>query len=141
MTTVFLNGCFDCFHVGHLRLLQFAKSFVVDKDNDRLVVAINSDESVRAAKGPGRPIIPEQQRMEMLYGFGAESVIIYDEPTPIEVVKDVRPDVLVVSSQYATTCESCRHVRSYNGRVVQAPDCGDVTTSKIVARICGEVLQ
>ena len=126
------------FHCGHLRLLQFAKSFVVDKDNDRLVVAINSDESVRDAKGPGRPIIPEEQRMEMLYGFGATSVIIYDEPTPYRVVVMVRPDVLVVSSQYPTTCESCQHVRSYNGSVVQAPDCGDVTTSKIVERIRGQ---
>lgn len=132
MSRVFVNGSFDCLHVSHVRLLQFAR-----KQGDRLIVGLNSDESVRRAKGDGRPIIPEDQRREMLFAFGASDVIVFDEQTPIEVVKDVRPDVLVVSSHYGTDCESCHHVLGYGGRVVQAPDCGDVTTSGIIERIRG----
>jgi rfaE bifunctional protein nucleotidyltransferase chain/domain len=127
---VFVNGTFDCLHIAHLRLLQFAK-----RQGDCLIVGLNSDESVRRSKGPSRPIIPEAERLEMLYGVGADEVIVFDEETPFELVKSIRPDVLVVSSQYGTDCESCRHVREYDGNVVQAPDCGDVSTSQIIERI------
>lgn len=130
MTTVFINGCFDLFHCSHLRLLQFAR-----RQGDRLIVGLNSDLAIRNSKGPSRPIVPESERREMLFAFGASDVIVFDEPTPIEVVRDVRPDVLVVSSQYGTDCESSWHVRGYGGSVVQAPYCGDVTTSGIIERI------
>ena len=130
MSTVFVNGCFDLLHIGHVRLLQFAKRF-----GDRLVIGLNSDSSVRSLKGQGRPIIPESERLQMLYAVGANDVVVFNEPTPFELVVVRRPDVLVVGCHHSPTCRSCDYVRDYGGQVAQAPAFDEVSTSAIIERI------
>lgn len=129
MTTVFINGCFDLLHVGHVRLLQFALD-----QGDRLIVGLNSDASVRAAKGQGRPIVPESERLQMLYAFGADEVVIYDDPTPFSVVVSRRPDVLVVGYDHSLACRSCDYVRDYGGQALQAPELDGVSTTELIER-------
>jgi D-beta-D-heptose 7-phosphate kinase/D-beta-D-heptose 1-phosphate adenosyltransferase len=95
-TVVFTNGCFDLLHIGHVHLLSQAKKF-----GDALVVAINSDASVRRVKGPSRPVIPEDARAEMLGALECvDYVTIYDEDTPIPLLKQIRPDVIVKGREY-----------------------------------------
>lgn len=93
---VFTNGCFDILHEGHLKLLEFAKG-----KGDRLVVAVNSDESVRRLKGIHRPVKPLDQRMAVLAGLKmVDFVVSFDEDTPLEIIKKIRPDVLVKGADY-----------------------------------------
>ena len=115
MTTVFTNGCFDLLHVGHLRLLWFARS-----QGDRLVVGLNSDESVRRLKGPTRPILPVDERREMLLALEpVDQVIIFHEDTPLTLIEALRPEVLVKGPDYAgRECCGAKLVESYGGRVV-----------------------
>src|ERR1041385_8401611 len=88
---VFTNGCFDILHAGHLDLLRRAKDL-----GDLLVVAINTDVSVQRMKGPNRPIIPEQERAELLAGLSTvDFVCTFDEDTPLETILKIHPDVLV----------------------------------------------
>ena len=88
---VFTNGCFDLLHLGHVRYLEEAKSL-----GDILVVGVNSDTSVRGLKGPNRPILPEEERAEILSGLGCvDYVTIFDEPTPLNLISLLLPDVLV----------------------------------------------
>src|SRR5690606_31847618 len=96
-TMVFTNGCFDLLHPGHVRLLEAARAL-----GDVLVVAINSDESVRGLKGPTRPILPEDERAEVLASFAAvDAVTIFGEETPSALIEKVIPDVLVKGSDWA----------------------------------------
>ena len=115
MTTVFTNGCFDLLHVGHLRLLWFARS-----QGDRLVVGLNSDESVRRLKGPTRPIVPVDERREMLLALEpVDQVIIFYEDTPLNLIEALRPDILLKGPDYAgRECCGATLVASYGGRVV-----------------------
>ena len=115
MTTVFTNGCFDLLHVGHLRLLWFARS-----QGDRLVVGLNSDESVRRLKGPTRPITPVDERREMLLALEpVDQVIIFHEDTPLYLIEAIRPDVLVKGPDYAgRECCGATLVESYGGRIM-----------------------
>jgi len=88
---VFTNGCFDLLHVGHIRYLEEAKSL-----GDILVVGVNSDVSVRGLKGPNRPILPEEERAEILSGLGCvDYVTIFDEPTPSNLISLLLPHILV----------------------------------------------
>jgi D-glycero-beta-D-manno-heptose 1-phosphate adenylyltransferase len=88
---VFTNGCFDILHIGHARYLYQARSL-----GDFLIVSVNSDRSVKALKGPERPIVPENERAEMIAALGCvDMVIIFDEETPYEVIKKIIPNVLV----------------------------------------------
>ncbi len=88
---VFTNGCFDILHIGHARYLYEAKAL-----GDFLIVAVNSDRSVKALKGPERPIVPEYERAEMIAALGCvDMAIIFDEETPYEVIKRLVPNVLV----------------------------------------------
>jgi rfaE bifunctional protein nucleotidyltransferase chain/domain len=88
---VFTNGCFDLLHVGHVRFLTEARSL-----GDFLVVAINSDQSVRELKGPARPVIPESERRERLLALKpVDFVCVFGEPTPAEIIELVEPDILV----------------------------------------------
>jgi D-beta-D-heptose 7-phosphate kinase/D-beta-D-heptose 1-phosphate adenosyltransferase len=88
---VFTNGCFDLLHVGHIRLLQFAKDC-----GDYLVVGINSDESVKKLKGENRPIVWEQDRKEILQAIRwVDDVIIFNDYTPYELIKNIQPDIIV----------------------------------------------
>lgn len=88
---VFTNGCFDVLHVGHLRYLEEAKAL-----GDILVVGLNSDASTSRLKGPGRPIVGEEERAELLSALRpVDYVIVFSEDTPLELIKQVKPDVLV----------------------------------------------
>ena len=88
---VFTNGCFDLLHPGHIRYLSTAREM-----GDHLVVAVNSDRSVRSIKDPGRPICDEQVRAEMLASLSfVDSVLIFDEDTPLKVIDYLKPDILV----------------------------------------------
>lgn len=93
---VFTNGCFDLIHVGHVRYLEAAK-----KLGDVLVIGLNSDNSVSGIK-PGRPVIPEEERAEVLSALCmVDYVVLFDEETPYELIKDVKPDVLVKGADWA----------------------------------------
>jgi rfaE bifunctional protein nucleotidyltransferase chain/domain len=88
---VFTNGCFDILHIGHARYLYEARGL-----GDHLIVALNSDRSVRAIKGPDRPVIKQEERAEMLAALGCvDSVIIFDEDTPLKVIEFLLPHILV----------------------------------------------
>ncbi|MEA2040525.1 MAG: D-glycero-beta-D-manno-heptose 1-phosphate adenylyltransferase, partial [Thermodesulfobacteriota bacterium] len=94
---VFTNGCFDIIHPGHTRYLREAR-----KLGDHLIVAVNSDRSVRAIKGPKRPILPEQARAELVAAIGwVDSVLIFDEDTPIKVIQYLLPNLLVKGGDWS----------------------------------------
>lgn len=94
---VFTNGCFDLLHVGHVRYLQQAKSL-----GDFLVIGVNSDASVKRLKGPSRPVQNENDRAEILAALAAvDAVVIFDEETPYELIKEIQPDVLVKGGDWA----------------------------------------
>ena len=96
-TVVFTNGVFDLLHPGHLRYLQRARSL-----GDALVIGVNSDGSVRAIKGPERPINPQHERAEVLAALACvDAVVIFDEDTPYDVIAALQPDVLVKGADWA----------------------------------------
>ena len=93
---VFTNGCFDLLHIGHLRYLQRAR-----RQGDRLVVAINSDRSVRKIKGPPRPLLPQAERAEVLAALSCvDYVTVFDEPDPLAVITALQPDFLIKGSDW-----------------------------------------
>ena len=93
---VFTNGCFELLHVGHIRYLQAARAL-----GDALVVGLNSDESVRAIKGPPRPLVPQAERAELLAALGCvDYVVIFDEPTAEALVGALKPEVYVKGGDY-----------------------------------------
>jgi len=94
---VFTNGVFDLLHPGHVRYLNHARSL-----GDALIVGINSDRSVRANKGPDRPIMPEGERVEVLESLRCvDATVVFDEPTPHELIAALQPDVLVKGADWA----------------------------------------
>jgi D-beta-D-heptose 7-phosphate kinase/D-beta-D-heptose 1-phosphate adenosyltransferase len=135
MTTVFTNGCFDLLHVGHVRLLAFARSL-----GDRLVVGINSDASVRSLKGPTRPIVPADERRELLLALDSvDQVIVFEEPTPLLLIESLRPEVLVKGPDYAgRECCGATLVESYGGRVVIPNWPVSQSSTRIVERILAQ---
>ena len=131
----FTNGVFDLLHPGHVRYLQQARAL-----GDVLVVGINTDRSVRANKGPGRPITPEAERAEILAALECvDGVTLFDEETPHGLIVDVQPDVLVKGADWAHDAIVGRDiVEARGGKVVRiAVEEGHSTTS-IVRRIRGE---
>ena len=129
---VFTNGCFDLLHPGHIRLLEQARDL-----GDSLIVAINTDASVRGSKGPQRPIIPEGERAELLAALAAvDYVTLFDEPTPREIIARVLPDVLVKGSDWGPNEVVGREeVEAAGGRVVSIPLEPGQSTTNIVERI------
>lgn len=129
---VLTNGCFDLLHPGHVALLEAAR-----REGDVLVVAVNSDASVRRLKGPGRPLVPAPERSEALLALEAvDRVVVYDEPTPIEVVRALLPDVLVKGADWAEDRIVGRaEVESGGGRVVRVALLPGRSTSSLVERI------
>src|SRR5262245_10024826 len=96
-TVVWTNGCFDLLHAGHVRSLQAASGL-----GDVLVVGVNSDESVRRLKGPGRPVLPEADRAELLAALECvDHVLVFGDPTPAPVLEALRPDVACKGAEYA----------------------------------------
>lgn len=116
MTTVFTNGCFDIVHAGHIKLLCEARQL-----GDRLVVGMNSDDSVRRLKGPSRPRVSQVDRKTVLEAIRyVDEVVIFDEDTPLELIKRIRPDVLVKGADYrAAEIVGADEVRSWGGKVVR----------------------
>jgi D-beta-D-heptose 7-phosphate kinase/D-beta-D-heptose 1-phosphate adenosyltransferase len=129
---VLTNGCFDLLHPGHLALLEAARAL-----GDVLVVAINSDRSVRRIKGEGRPLVSEEERAETLLALEAvDRVVVYDEATPLEVVKAVVPEVLVKGADWAEDAIVGREeVEATGGRVVRVPMVPDRSTTAMLERI------
>jgi len=128
---VFTNGCFDLLHVGHVTLLEKARAL-----GDALVVGVNEDRSVRRLKGPGRPIVPLAERMEMLAGLRpVDYVVPFAEDTPAKVIAEVRPAVLVKGGDYRLGEIVGRGtVEEGGGRVVRVPLRKGRSTSDLIAR-------
>ena len=134
-TVVWTSGCFDLLHVGHVRSLQAARSL-----GDVLVVGINSDGSVRQLKGPGRPVVPAPQRVEMLAALEAvDYVVVFDEATPETALSRLRPDVHCKGMEYAPPhgkpIPEAKVVESYGGRVEFLPMVPSTSTSELIRRI------
>lgn len=131
-TVVFTNGVFDLLHVGHLRYLQAARA-----EGDHLVVAVNTDDTVRAAKGPDRPVHPADDRAELLAGLTAvDLVTIFDEPTPAALIAAVQPDVLVKGADWPLDQIVGRDtVWARGGRVVRVPTEVGHSTTGIIGKI------
>jgi D-beta-D-heptose 7-phosphate kinase/D-beta-D-heptose 1-phosphate adenosyltransferase len=126
---VFTNGVFDLLHVGHVRYLQAARAL-----GDALIVAINSDRSVRAIKGSERPLTPQAERAELLLGLGCvDGVVIFDEETPHAVITAVQPDVLVKGADWSADAIVGRDVvEARGGRVVRIPLVEGRSTSSLI---------
>ena len=129
---VLTNGCFDLLHAGHLALLEAARGH-----GDVLVVALNSDASVRGLKGEGRPIVPEAERAEVLLALEAvDCVVLYDAPTPIGEIRALLPDVLVKGADWAADEIVGRaEVEAAGGRVARVALVPGRSTSAIVEHI------
>ncbi|MDQ6893452.1 MAG: adenylyltransferase/cytidyltransferase family protein [Acidobacteriota bacterium] len=129
---VFANGAFDLLHAGHVRYLEAAKA-----EGDWLVVGVNSDESVRAAKGPSRPIVPESERAEIVAALACvDAVVLFDEASPAGLIAELAPDVHAKGTDYtAETVPERDVVRSYGGRTAIVGDPKDHATSDLVERI------
>jgi len=129
---VFTNGCFDLLHPGHTRYLAEARAL-----GDVLVVAVNSDRSVRELKGPGRPVVPEDERAEVLAALRAvDYVTIFDDPTPREVIARMLPSVLVKGADWGpNNIVGREEVEAAGGRVVSMPVAPGYSTSAIIERI------
>ena len=129
-TVVFTNGCFDLLHIGHVTYLQQAAAL-----GDVLVVAVNSDESVRRLKGPERPIVPQHERAALLAALACvDHVLIFEEATPHRLLECIRPDVLVKGGT-TTAVVGSEIVTSYGGAVRILDAVGDVSTTQIVTTI------
>jgi len=129
---VFTNGVFDILHVGHVRYLARAQAL-----GDALVIAINSDDSVRTLKGPGRPLMNQEERAEILAAMRAVTyVIIFDDVSPRSLIATVLPDVLVKGGDYALDeIHGREEVEAAGGRVVSLPFVEGVSTSRIIERM------
>ncbi|MBI2187407.1 MAG: adenylyltransferase/cytidyltransferase family protein [Acidobacteria bacterium] len=131
-TIAFTNGCFDLLHVGHLRYLEGAAA-----EADRLIVAINDDESVRRLKGEGRPILRADDRAELVAALRwVDYVVVFSEPTVAPLLEAIRPDVHCKGTDYTVDTVPERDVvRSYGGRIAIVGDPKDHSTRDLLARI------
>lgn len=129
---VFTNGCFDLLHRGHLHLLRQAKAL-----GDLLVVAVNSDASVRSIKGPTRPILSEIDRLELIASMEMVNyVLLFDEPDPYKIISVLRPDILVKGGDWPAEEVIGRDlVQDNGGRVVLVPYLQGFSTTEIIAKI------
>ncbi len=129
---VFTNGCFDVLHPGHIDCLFKARS-----EGDVLVVGLNSDQSVSRLKGPTRPIFPQEERAEILASFYfVDYVVVFSEWTPLELVKQVRPHVLVKGGDYnPKTIVGRAEVEADGGRLVVIPHLPGYSSSSIINSI------
>jgi D-beta-D-heptose 7-phosphate kinase/D-beta-D-heptose 1-phosphate adenosyltransferase len=129
---VFTNGCFDLLHLGHIRYLEGAKAL-----GDILVVGINSDHSVQKLKGPKRPILPEEDRAEILSGLGSvDYITIYDEEDPLELISILQPNILVKGGDWTKETTVGREVvERSGGGVVILPFVEKASTSIIIDTI------
>jgi D-glycero-beta-D-manno-heptose 1-phosphate adenylyltransferase len=131
-TLAFANGCFDLLHVGHVRYLQSAAA-----EADRLIVAINDDDSVRTLKGEGRPVLAAADRAELVAALrGVDYVVIFPEPTVGPLLEALKPDVHCKGTDYSLDTVPERDiVKGYGGRVAIVGDPKDHSTRELLARI------
>ncbi len=131
-TIALANGIFDLFHVGHLRYLEGAKALA-----DLLVVAVNSDVSTRLNKGPGRPLVPEAERAEIVAGLACvDHVVLFDSKDVVPVIRALRPDVQVKGTDYTPeTIPEAAEVHAYGGRVAVAGDPKDHSTTDLLEKL------
>ena len=124
------NGAFDLLHVGHVRYLRAAKAL-----GGRLIVAVNSDQSVRALKGEGRPLVPAEERAEILAALAdVDAVVIFPEPDVRALVREIRPEVHAKGTDYTSESVPERdEVLAYGGQVVIVGDPKDHSSSEIIA--------
>jgi len=129
---VFTNGCFDILHYGHVKYLEGAK-----KKGDILVVAINSDSSVKKIKGSRRPIIPAKERIRLVSALeSVDYVTTFNELTPLKVIKLVKPDVLVKGGDWKTSnIVGKEFVESYKGRIITIPFVSGLSSNKLIKKI------
>ena len=130
---MFTNGCYDLLHPGHVRLLEQARSL-----GDVLILALNSDASVRRAKGPSRPLLPEQERAELALALEAvDAVTLFDEKTPRELISVVLPDVLIKGADWAHFIAGREEVEAAGGKVMTVALEPGYSTTNIVERVLG----
>ncbi len=131
---VFTNGCFDLLHIGHIRLLEYAR-----EQGDRLVVALNTDSSIGRLKGDNRPIMPQTERARVIGSLEAvDAVVFFDEDTPLELIRRLKPDILVKGGQYSEdTIVGADVVKEYGGEVVRAPMVEGYSTTELIEKIKG----
>ncbi len=127
----FTNGCFDLLHAGHVSYLDWAHGHC-----DHLVVGVNTDATVTAQKGRGRPVVPERERAAVLAGLAAvDAVVLFSEPTPLELINAIRPDVLVKGGDYREAdVVGAAEVSGWGGQVLLAPLLEGRSTTKLVGR-------
>ncbi len=128
---VFTNGCFDVLHRGHVEVLARAREL-----GDRLIVGLNSDDSVRRLKGPGRPLQSEMDRAACLAGLqSVDAVVIFEEDTPAQLIEELQPDVLVKGGDYEPDQVVGRDtVEARGGRVVLIPYIAGFSTTELIQR-------
>jgi D-beta-D-heptose 7-phosphate kinase/D-beta-D-heptose 1-phosphate adenosyltransferase len=128
---VFTNGVFDLLHPGHVRYLQDARAL-----GDALIVAVNSDRSVRAIKGPSRPINPQEERAEVLGALGCvDAVVVFDEDTPLAIISRIQPDVLVKGADWGPDHIVGRDVvEARGGRVVRIELAPGHSTTELIRK-------
>lgn len=132
-TLATLNGSFDLLHAGHLHMIYEAS-----QQADLLVVALNSDDSIRGYKNPNRPIIPLRERQKMVAALAfVDYVTSFDEADPRSLLEKVRPDVHVNGAEYGEECIEAEVVRKHGGRIHIVELIPGLSTSNIVDRICG----
>lgn len=129
---IFTNGCFDILHAGHTRYLREAK-----KLGDVLILAINSDVSVRSIKGEKRPIVPEEERAEVVAALSSvDYVTVFDELTPLTLIEVLRPDVIVKGGDWAEKdIVGGETVRQWGGRVAVMPMIEGASTTNIIEKV------
>ena len=131
-TVVFTNGVYDLVHPGHVRYLQAARAL-----GDALVVGVNSDRSVRANKGPSRPVNREAERAEVIAALACvDAAIVFDEDTPYDIIRRLQPDVLVKGADWAEDAIVGRDVvEARGGRVVRMPIEQGFSTTSVIDRV------
>lgn len=129
---VFTNGCFDILHIGHIRYLEEAKTY-----GDHLIVAINSDSSVRVIKGEGRPLVPQDERAEVVAALKCvDSVVVFDELNPLNIIEMFKPHVLVKGADWTQeTIIGADVVKAHGGKVISLSFVKGASTSSIIERI------
>lgn len=129
---VFTNGCFDLLHAGHVRYLAEAKSY-----GHVLIVGLNSDRSVKTIKGAHRPVVSQRYRAEVLAALACvDIVVIFDQADPLDLIRQIKPDVLVKGADWAESeIVGAEFVRSCGGRVVRIELVPELSTSAIIEAI------
>ena len=129
---VFTNGCFDLLHVGHIRYLEQAKRL-----GDLLIVAVNTDRSVRRIKGPHRPVVPQAQRAEVVAALGCvDYVVLFSTATPLPLIARIRPDILVKGGDWSVErIVGKAEVEASGGRVRTIPLTPGSSTTRLIQKI------